>query len=63
MNKMIECFFKEKLSDAIIAILCAFMLISIGIMHTRQHISSPVTIPAAIEMRWASDSSWTGGWK
>lgn len=60
---MIECFFKEKMSDAIIAILCAFMLIAIGIIHSRQHISSSVTIPAAIEMRWASDSSWTGGWR
>lgn len=60
---MIECFFKEKLSDALIALICAFMLIAIGIMHTRQHTSSPVTIPAAIEMQWASDSSWTGGWK
>lgn len=60
---MIDYIFKEKLSDAIIAILCAFMLIVIGMIHTRQHISSPVTIPAAIEMQWAADSSWTGGWK
>lgn len=60
---MIAHLFNERVTDTIIALLCAFMLIAIGIIHTRQHISSPVTIPAAIEMRWASDSSWTGGWK
>lgn len=63
MNKTIDYIFKEKLSDAVIAILCVFMLIAIGIIHTRQHISSPVTIPAAIETQWASDSSWIGGWR
>lgn len=63
MNKTIDYIFKEKLSDAIIAILCAFMLMAIGIMHTQKHISSPVTIPSAIKMEWVADSTWTGGWK
>lgn len=61
--RTIDSTIKCKVADAVIALICAFMLIAIGIIHTRQHISSPVTIPTAIEMRWASDSSWTGGWK
>lgn len=60
---MIANLFNKRVTDTIIALLCAFMLMAIGIMHTRQHISSPVTIPAAIEMRWSADTSWTGGWK
>lgn len=61
--RTIDSTIKCKVADAVIAIICAFMLIAIGIMHTQKHISSPVTIPAAIEMRWSADTSWTGGWK
>ena len=60
---MIAHLFNERVTDTIIALLCAFMLIAIGIMHTQNHISSPVTIPSAIKMEWVVDSTWTGGWR
>lgn len=63
MSKTIETtLFKKRFADAVIAVLCAVMLAAIGIMHLK-NTATPVTIPSAIKMEWAADSTWTGGWR
>lgn len=41
----------------LLAVLCAMLLLGIFYLHT-YHIIKPITIPQAVEMQWASDTSW-----
>ena len=43
-------------------LLTALLLFAIAYLN-KQHKATPVTIPQAIELQWASDTAWVRGWK
>jgi len=51
---------QTKVSPLLLALLCAILLMGIAYLHTH-HVTKPVTIPQAVELRWAADTAW-GNW-
>lgn len=51
---------QSKTNPLLLALLCAMLLIGIAYLHTH-HVIRPVTIPQAVELRWAADTTW-GNW-